>query len=52
MRRIHKITNGDIYLVQVENANKNSQATFDMLRDIFVKFFPTLFYLNGGVAVN
>ena len=46
-----EITNRDIYLAQIEMASNNSQATFDMLRDILTKFFPTLFYLNGGAAI-
>ena len=46
-----KITNRDMALAQIEMASKDSQATFDMLRDILTKFFPTLFYLNGGAAI-
>ncbi len=46
-----KITEKDIYMENLHIAVEGDKATFDMLRDILAKFFPTLFYLNGGAAI-
>lgn len=46
-----KITDKDIYLEQLKYVAIGSESTFNMLRDILTKFFPILFYLNGGAAI-
>lgn len=38
-----KIMTWDVYLAQIEIANRNSQVTFGMLQDILAKFFPHYF---------
>lgn len=46
-----KITDKDAYIEQLKYAATGSECTFNMLRDILTKFFPILFYLNGGAAI-
>lgn len=46
-----KITDKDVYIEQLRYAVSGSESTFNMLRDILTKFFPILFYLNGGAAI-
>lgn len=46
-----EITDKDIQLELLKFISTGNESTFNMLRDIVAKFFPILFYLNGGAAI-